>query len=84
MPVLNKFYSCKFNRPETIKGHRTRSAAIKGAGDYGCFVNTESTMVCQVHKTSDGYLKAFSELTPQCEEMDFDLITEVRKQVGSK
>lgn len=36
------FYSCKFNRPETIKSHRTLEAAIKAAGDFGMVFDIEN------------------------------------------
>jgi hypothetical protein len=36
MPTKNAtFYSCKAGRPETIKSHRERSAALKAAGEMG-------------------------------------------------
>ncbi|MEZ8733790.1 hypothetical protein [Vibrio sp. 10N.239.312.D08] len=55
------FYSCKFNRPETIKSHRTLASAIKMAGDYGMIFDRRANIERQVHMMSNGQLESFSE-----------------------
>lgn len=54
------FYSCKFNRPETIKSHRTLTAAMKAAGDFGMVFDTETNTEKQVHLMSNNRLMSFS------------------------
>lgn len=73
------FYSCKFNRPETIKSHRTLDAAIKAAGDFGMVFDKESMKEHQVHLMSNKQLKSFVEGSSSHESMDFKFSDELLK-----
>jgi hypothetical protein len=55
MATINAaFYSCKAGRPDTIKSHRVRSAALVAAGELGQIWITESGKQRQVHMSSAG------------------------------
>ena len=50
----------KFNKPDTIRSHKTKDAAIKKAGDFGMIYDTEIKLESQVHAMSNNTLKAHS------------------------
>jgi hypothetical protein len=56
---MTEFWSCKINRPDTLKKHRLFSAAIKKAGDHGFVFDAESNRVFQVMEMADGSLTPF-------------------------
>lgn len=68
------YYSCKFNRAETIKSHRTLEAAIKTAGDFGMVFERESSTERQVHLMSNNQMKSFPEGSKNHEYMDFKFV----------
>lgn len=47
-------YSCKAGRLETVKGHRTRAAAEKAAGEMGQIWVTADQRQYQVHRRHGG------------------------------
>jgi hypothetical protein len=55
------FYSMKFNRAGTIKSHKSRSAAIKAAGDFGMIYDVADKKESQVHAMSNNTFSAFAE-----------------------
>jgi len=65
------FYSAKFNRPDTIKSHRSKRAAINAAGDFGMIFETESEKEFHVHTMANNTLSAFVEGSNQYENMNF-------------
>lgn len=67
------YYSCKFNRPETIKSHKTKPAAIKAAGDFGIIYESETDTEYQIHLMANNSLLAFSSDREQYSEMDFKM-----------
>ena len=81
MAVANKpFYSMKFNRPETIKSHMSRKAAIAAAGDFGMIYNVEKGKEYQVHAMSDNTNSAFVEGKEQYSAMDKKMNVWLREQ----
>lgn len=48
------FYSCRAGRPDTIKSHRTRNAAMNAAGEMGQMWDTENRKQRQVHRSTAG------------------------------
>ncbi|MBZ9574560.1 hypothetical protein [Modicisalibacter sp. MOD 31.J] len=55
MPTKNApYYSCKAGRPETLKSHRQRHAAMKAAGEMGQIWITADNRQRQVHESSSG------------------------------
>jgi len=68
--ISQKFYSMKFNQPDTIKSHRTKTAAMRAAGDFGMVYDTIKRKEHQVHLMSNGALKDFEEGTQGHEYMD--------------
>ena len=74
------FYSVKFNRPDTIKSHRTELAAIKSAGDYGMILETESKKQFQIHAMSNDTMKKFEEGSQGFENMDFTMLSVLEKE----
>lgn len=48
------FYSCRAGKPDAIKSHRTRLAAMKAAGEFGQIWITEHDTQRQVHRAADG------------------------------
>lgn len=57
--VKLKIWSCKIQRPDTLKSHRSLDAATKKAGDHGFVYCPETDRVFQVHTMTDGRLKRF-------------------------
>jgi hypothetical protein len=61
MPTVNApYYSCKAGRPDVIKSHRKREAAIRNAGECGQIWDTEQARQYTVHEMADGTWKACS------------------------
>lgn len=73
------FYSCKFNRVETIKSHRTLEAAIKAAGDFGMVFDRENNIERHVHLMSNNRMMSFPEGSKNFDAMDFKFSDELRK-----
>ncbi|MCY9864979.1 hypothetical protein OTK49_20905 [Vibrio coralliirubri] len=73
------FYSCKFNRSETIKSHRTLEAAIKAAGDFGMVFDKGLNIERQVHRMANNQLSSFAEGSRSHESMDFKFSDELLK-----
>lgn len=48
------FYSCKAGRVDTVKGHRTQTAAEHAAGEMGQIWVTEEKHQYQVHRRHGG------------------------------
>lgn len=46
------FYSCKAGKPESIKAHRLRSAALNSAGEHGQIYETQTGRQRQVHMSA--------------------------------
>jgi hypothetical protein len=65
------FYSVKFNRPDTIKSHRTKQAAMNSVKDFGMIYETESGKEFQVHAMTNNTFSAFKEGTNGYSAMDF-------------
>ncbi|MEY8200427.1 MAG: hypothetical protein RPS47_14405 [Colwellia sp.] len=74
------FYSVKFNRPETIKSHRSESAAKKTAGDFGMIFVTESKEQFQIHFMSNDTMQKFKAGTQGFEDMDFTMQSALEKE----
>ncbi|MFK5949518.1 MAG: hypothetical protein QM500_12200 [Methylococcales bacterium] len=55
-----KIWSCKINRPDTLKSHRSLDAATKKAGDYGFVYDPDTDTVFLVQTMSNGTLKRFN------------------------
>jgi hypothetical protein len=51
----------KFNRPETIKSHEGRKAAINAAGDFGMIYDVKKGKEYQVHALSNYTNGTFAE-----------------------
>ncbi len=66
-----KFYSVKFNRPDTLTRHRTKTAAIKKAGDFGIIYDSELDIEYQIHAMSNDTMRPHPENKPGYESMDF-------------
>jgi hypothetical protein len=61
MPTKNAaFYSCKAGRPDTLRSHRLREAAVKAAGEYGQIWDGALLRQRQVHQTTDGKVGTFT------------------------
>lgn len=73
------FYSCKFNRAETIKSHRTLEAAIKAAGDFGMVFDRANNIERQVHLMSNNRLMSFPEGSKNHDTMNFKFSEELSK-----
>lgn len=54
------FYSCRAGRPETIKGHRTKGAAINAAGEFGQIWDSARAEQRQVHLLANGTWGTFN------------------------
>ena len=67
------FYSCKFNLPNSVKSHRTKSGAKRAAGEYGIVYDTLKDTLYQAHKMSDDRISTFKEGHRHFEKMKFDL-----------
>jgi hypothetical protein len=74
------FYSCKFNRPETIKSHLTENAAIKAAGDYGMIFDTKTKKQFQIHSMSNNTMKKFESGIQGFESMNFTMQSALEKE----
>lgn len=74
------FYSCKFNRSDTIKSHKTKESAMKSAKDFGMIFETESSAEFQVHAMSNNTLRAFKEGTRGYDHMDFKMKVALEKE----
>ena len=48
------FYSCRAGRPDTIRSHRNRKAAVAKAGECGQIWDTERCVQRQVHASAAG------------------------------
>lgn len=48
------YYSCRAGRPDTVKSHRTRSAAINAAGEFGQIYDSGKGRQRQVHRAVTG------------------------------
>lgn len=48
------FYSCKAGKPETVKSHRLRRAALSAAGEMGQIWDSERAIQRQVHMSTNG------------------------------
>lgn len=48
------FYSCRAGRPDTIKSHRTRKAAMSSAGEMGQIWDSSNKRQRQVHRSAAG------------------------------
>lgn len=75
------FYSSKFNRPDTIKSHRTKRSAMKSVKDFGMIYETATGKEHQVHMMSNGMLAAFEEEGQGHEPMNFK-IKDVLQELG--
>lgn len=73
------FYSVKFNRPDTIKSHRTKQAAMNSAKDFGMIYETESGKEFQVHAMTNNTFSAFVEGGNGYSSMDFKFKTALEK-----
>lgn len=69
------FYSVKFNRADTIKSHRTESAAIKAAGDYGMIFDAENKKQFHIHAMSNNTMQKFEEGSRSFERMNFTMLS---------
>ena len=74
------FYSAKFNRPDTIKSHRTESAAIKAAGDYGMIFETASEKQYQIHAMTNNTMKKFEEVKTGFQHMNFKMLLTLKEE----
>lgn len=54
-----KIWSCKINRPETLKSHRTLDAAAKRVGELGFIYDPQGDKVYQVREMANRTLKLF-------------------------
>lgn len=74
------FYSCKLNRPETLKRHASFKVALKAAGDYGVVLDEIEDRVFQAFKMANGEIKGFDVIkrASQCSLFDFDIRAVVR------
>lgn len=48
------YYSCKAGRPDTLKSHRQRNAAMKAAGEMGQIWVTADNRQRQVYESASG------------------------------
>lgn len=82
---MANFYSCKINRPATLKRHRTLNAAKKAAGDFGFVYDSENDSVFQIFKMSNNSLSKFNVATQpeKCITSGFDMRKVVNEAVGT-
>lgn len=67
------YYSCKFNRPDTIKSHKTKDSAIKSAGNFGMIFDTQDSTEKLVLLMATNKLHAFSPGTTHYQAMNFSM-----------
>lgn len=79
-PKKPVFYSCKLNRPETLKRHASYAVALKTAGDYGVVYDEIEDRVFQAFKMANGTINGFDVVrrASQCSLFDFDIRAVVR------
>lgn len=72
---LTKIWSCKLNRPETLKSHRSLESASKQVGDYGVVYDPTTDAVYQVFEMANGTFGRFNTVTQshRCNVGGFDL-----------
>lgn len=69
----NPFYSVKFNKKETLKGHSTKAGAIAAAGNYGMIFDVDRNVEMQIHAVGNS-LKPFVEGGSNHFDMDFKMV----------
>ncbi|MDK9793330.1 hypothetical protein [Vibrio sp. D431a] len=73
-----QYWSCRFNRPDSLKKHRTLQAAIRNAGSFGCIYDKASKKVYQVLRMAgSGELEIYDtvEQAASCSLNGFDMLS---------
>jgi hypothetical protein len=70
-----KIWSCKLNRPETLKSHRTIAEAINKVGHQGLIYEPEKKAVFQIFELANGLPRLFNTETQadKCNTCGFDM-----------
>lgn len=67
---VEMFYSCTCIK-KVVKKHRTRTVALKNAGEYGQIMDIETGKVWQSNQIANGTFRGFSDVDTEWSIIDF-------------